>query len=123
MGVFASVGLLLAVIGVYGLLSHIVSLQRQEFGVRMAVGAGFGDIVRLVLGRGVRQILIGESIGLTATLVLLKRFGVQLDVTDPFDPSSIAGACLVLFAAGIAACLIPALRAGRTNPVEALRLE
>jgi len=122
MGVFAVVGLVLAVIGVYGLLSQIVSQQRREFGVRMAVGAGFGDIVQLVLRRGVRLMLLGLSIGIATTLVLLQRFGIQLGVTDPFDPGSITGASFVLFVVGIAACLMPAFRAGRTNPVQALRL-
>ncbi len=121
MGVFAALGLRLAVIGVYGLLSQIVSVQRHEFGVRMAVGAGFGQIVRLVLRRGARLMLLGLAIGVAATLLLLKRFGVQLGVTDPFDPEALAGACLVLLAAGLAACLVPALRAGRTDPAQALR--
>ena len=121
MGSFASLGLLLAVIGVYGLLAQFVSLQQQEFGVRMAVGATFGDIMRLVLGRGMRLMLIGLTIGIAITLLLLKRFGVQLGVTDPLDPGSLAGACLALFATGLAACFVPALRAGRTDPAQALR--
>ncbi|MBI2686148.1 MAG: ABC transporter permease [Acidobacteria bacterium] len=120
MGVFASVGLALAVIGVYGLLSQIVAQQKQEFGVRMAIGAQFGDIVALVLKRGLRLMAAGLVIGVGVTLVLLKEFGVELGVTDPFDPASLAGACIVLTAAGIAACLIPAFRAGRLNPVDAL---
>ncbi|MGH9659211.1 MAG: ABC transporter permease, partial [Bryobacteraceae bacterium] len=122
MAVFASLGLGLAVVGVYGLLSQIVALQRREFGVRMAVGAGFSDIVLLVLRRGVRLIAFGLTIGASATVLLLNRFGIRLGVADPLDPASIAGACLVLCAAGMAACLIPALRAGRIDPVQALRL-
>lgn len=121
MGSFASLGLLLAVIGVYGLLAQFVSLQQQEFGVRMAVGATFGDIMRLVLARGMRLMLIGLTIGIAITLILLKRFGIQLGVTDPLDPGSLAGACFALFATGLAACFLPAFRAGRTDPVQALR--
>jgi predicted permease len=121
MGVFAGVGLMLAVIGVYGLLSQIVAQQRQEFGVRMAIGAQFGDIVLLVLTRGVRLMTVGVAAGVGVTMVLLKYFGNQLGVTDPFDPGSLGGACLVLAGAGLAACLIPAIRAGRMNPVEVLR--
>jgi len=121
MGMFAVLGLSLAVIGVYGLLTQLVSTQRQEFGVRMAVGAEFGDIVGLVLRRGVRLMAAGLLIGVAVTLILLKRFGIQLGVTDPFDAGSLAGACVVLFVAGIIACLIPAIRAGRTDPVQALR--
>jgi ABC-type antimicrobial peptide transport system permease subunit len=121
MGSFATLGLLLAVIGVYGLLAQFVSLQQQEFGVRMAVGATFGDIMRLVLRRGVRLMLVGLTIGIAMTLLLLKRFGVQLGVTDPLDPGSLAGACFALFATGLAACFLPAFRAGRTDPAQALR--
>jgi predicted permease len=121
MGSFASLGLLLSVIGVYGLLAQFVSLQQQEFGVRMAVGATFGDIMRLVLGRGVRLMGVGLVIGIAVTLLLLKRFGIQLGVSDPLDAGSLAGACLALFGAGLAACLLPALRAGRTDPAQVLR--
>lgn len=123
MGVFATLGLALSVIGVYGLLAQIVSLQRREFGVRMAIGAGFGNIVGLILGRGIRLMTTGLLIGIVATLLLLRRFGLQLGVTDPYNPTALAGACALLFVAGIVACLIPAVRAGRTNPLEALRLE
>ena len=91
MGSFASLGLLLSVIGVYGLLAQFVSLQQQEFGVRMAVGATFGDIMRLVLGRGVRLMVVGLVIGIAVTLLLLKRFGIQLGVSDPLDPVHLPG--------------------------------
>jgi predicted permease len=123
MGVFGGLGLCLAVIGVYGLLLQVVSMQRREFGIRMAVGARFKDIVWLVLRRGVGLMIQGLVIGIAMTLVLLKVFGIQLGVTDPFHLASIAGACLVLFLAGIGASVLPALRAGRTNPVNVLGLE
>jgi putative ABC transport system permease protein len=121
MGVFATLGLILSVIGVYGLLSQIVSMQQQEYGVRMAIGAGFGDIAGLVLRRGVRLMAFGLAIGVAVTLFLATKFGSLLGVTDPFDPLSIAGACLLLFLSGVVACLIPAWRAGHTNPVHVLR--
>jgi len=123
MGVFADIGLTLAVIGVYGLMSQIVAQQRQEFGVRMAIGAGFRDIAGLVLRRGLRLTAMGLAVGVGVTYVLLTRFGPQLGVSDPFDPVSLAGACAVLLAAGVAACLVPAIRAGRVSPMEALRWE
>ena len=93
----------------------------QEFGVRMAVGANFADIVRLVLARGLRLICGGLAVGFATTLLLLKNFGIQLGVTDPFDPMALASACVVLLATGIVACLVPAFRAGRTDPLQALR--
>jgi putative ABC transport system permease protein len=121
MGAFAVLGLMLAVIGIYGLLSQIVSVQRQEFGLRMAVGATFADIVRLVLNRGIRLMFAGLFIGICLAVVLMRQFGPRFGVTDPLNPVSLAGACLVLLAAGTAACLMPAMRAARTNPVTALR--
>ena len=123
MGVFAVMGLALSVVGVYGLLSQIVAMEQRSIGIRMAVGAGSRDIVQFVLGRGGRLILAGLALGVGATLLLLRRFGLLLGVTDPFQPGAIAGAAIVLAVAGLVACLIPALRAGRTDPVVALRLE
>ncbi|MBS1830275.1 MAG: ABC transporter permease [Acidobacteria bacterium] len=120
-GVFAALGLLLAVIGIYGLLSQVVSSHRQEYSIRMAVGAGFGQIVRLVLLRGMKLIAIGLAAGIIIAVVLLPRVGWQLDVHRTYDPLSLGGAAMVLVLAGVAGCLIPAARAGRTNPVEALR--
>ncbi|MBL8220778.1 MAG: ABC transporter permease [Bryobacterales bacterium] len=121
MGVFAALGLLLAVIGIYGLLSQVVSSHRQEYGIRMAVGASSSQIVRLVLVRGVRLIGIGLGVGIAVATIVLPRVGWQLDVHRTYDPISLAGAALVLALAGVAGCLIPAARAARTNPVEALR--
>jgi len=121
MGVFAATGLLLAVIGIYGLLSQVVSSHRQEYGVRMAVGAGFAEILRLVLMRGVRLIGLGMAVGIGVAVFLLPRVGLQLDVHRSYDPLSLIGAAVVLALAGLAGCLIPAARAARTNPVEALR--
>jgi len=123
MGVFSVLGLSLAVIGVYGLISQVVALQSREFGIRLAIGAGFGHIVGLVLLRGVRLIAAGLAVGAVTTLLLLRRFGLQLGVTDPYHAASISGAGMILIAAALAACLVPALRAARTNPVKALRLE
>jgi predicted permease len=123
MGVFGVLGLSLAVIGVYGLISQFVALQRREFGIRVAVGAAFGNIVRLVLLRAMRLIAMGLVAGTVVTLLLLKRFGLQLGVTDPYHAASIAGAGMILIAAALAACLAPALRAARTDPALVLRLE
>ncbi|HEV3199603.1 MAG TPA: ABC transporter permease [Bryobacteraceae bacterium] len=123
MGVFGVLGLALAVIGVYGLISQVVALQSREFGIRLAVGAGFGHILGLVLMRGVRLIATGLVAGAVATILLLRRFGLELGVTDPYHAASISGAGMILIAAALVACLVPALRAARTNPVKALRLE
>lgn len=121
MGTFGVLGLLLSVIGVYGLLTQVVSHSQHEYGLRMAVGAGTSDIMRLVMVRGMRLMIIGLAIGIAVTLVLLRKYGNLLGVSDPFDPLSLAGSCAVLFVAGIAACWVPAIRAGRTDPLRALR--
>ncbi|MBL8230316.1 MAG: ABC transporter permease [Bryobacterales bacterium] len=122
-GVFAALGLVLAVIGVYGLLQQTVAAERREYGVRMAIGANTGDIVRLVMWRGAKLMGTGLTIGITVTLGLLWYFGVHLGVSDPLEPVSLGGSCAVLLVAGFAACMLPALRAGRTNPVDVLRLD
>lgn len=123
MGAFAVVGLALAVIGVYGLLAHVVAQQRREFGVRMALGATFGGILRLVLTRGARLILAGLFVGVVVSITLLRQFGAKLGVADPLDPSALISACCVLGVAALAACLFPALRAAKVAPAEALRAE
>jgi len=123
MGVFGVLGLILAVIGVYGLISQFVALQKREFGIRLAIGAASGQIVRLVLLRGMRLVAAGLLVGIVTTLLLLLRFGVLLGVTDPFHAASITGAAVVLTSAALAACLVPAMRAARTDPATVLRLE
>lgn len=123
MGTFGTLGLILAIVGVFGLLAQIVAMRSREFAVRMAVGATFRNIVNDVVRRGVLLMGAGLGLGCFITLVLLRRFGNLLGVTDPLDPASLGGACAVLFLAGVAASLIPAWRAARTNPVEILRLD
>jgi putative ABC transport system permease protein len=123
MGAFAIVGLALAVIGVYGLLAHVVVQQRREFGVRMALGATFGTILRLVFARGARLILAGLVVGVVVSVLLLRQFGAKLGVANPLDAQALAAACGVLALAALAACLFPALRAARVAPAEALRAE
>jgi predicted permease len=123
MGAFAAVGLALAVIGVYGLLAHVVAQQRREFGVRMALGATFGTILRLVFARGARLILAGLVVGVVVSVLLLRQFGAKLGVANPLDAQALAAACGVLALAALAACLFPALRAARVAPAEALRAE
>ncbi|MBM3786999.1 MAG: ABC transporter permease [Acidobacteria bacterium] len=123
MGAFAVAGLALAVIGVYGLLAHIVERQRREIGVRMALGADFCGVVGMVLRRGARMIGGGLAAGVAVSYLLLRQFGAKLGVADPLDPWTLAGSCIVLALAGLAACLGPALRAARLAPMEALRAD
>lgn len=121
MGAFGLLGLALAIIGVYGLLTQIVEMQRQEYAIRMAVGAGTADVMRLVMSRGLRLITTGLGAGILVTYTLLRKFGIMLGVSDPFDAGALSGSCLVLFVVALAACCVPALRATRTDPLQVLR--
>lgn len=121
--VFAVVALLLALLGVYGVQSYTTSKRTHELGIRMALGAVQGDVVRLVLGGGLAFTLVGLAVGLTGFLLLARLLSSVLYGVTPRDPLTIGvGVGLVALSATIAAVL-PARRAARVNPVEALRDE
>ncbi|HLW76023.1 MAG TPA: FtsX-like permease family protein, partial [Bryobacteraceae bacterium] len=122
-GLFASLALLLAAIGLYGVAAYAAGQRTQEFGIRMALGAQRGDVLRLVLGQGIRLALMGVAIGLAASLALSRLMtGLLFDV-QPADPSTLAAVAILLSIAMLAACWLPAYRATRIAPVEALRAE
>jgi predicted permease len=123
LGVFAVIGLALATIGVYGVISHGVARQTQEIGVRMALGAGVPNIIRMVLSRGVRLILVGMVIGFAGSAGLTRYLRQQLWKVSTFDMVAFVGAGLVLLAIGLVACWWPARRAARVDPITALRYE
>jgi predicted permease len=120
---FGAIGLVLAAIGVYGVLSNAVAQQRQEIGVRMALGASFGDIARMVMGSGLRLVLAGIAIGLAGSLAGARLLAGQVWRISPFDPASFAAVSLVLLAVGMQACFWPARRAARADAVVALRAD
>ncbi len=120
--VFAGLGLTLAVVGVHGLISHTVAQQTQEIGLRMALGASFGDIFRMVIGKGVRLLLIGIAIGLAGGVAATRLMAAEIAVSQ-LDPVSYLVVSLLLFAVGVAACFWPARRAARVDPMNALRHE
>ena len=123
LGLFSGVALLLAVLGVYGVLAFSVAQRTSEFGVRLALGATAGDIARLVLSQGARLVLIGIIAGLAGYLALSQIVGKMLYGVAATDPTTLATAPVVLALAALAACLIPVRRATAVNPVEALRAE
>ena len=120
---FAAIGLVLAIIGVYGVMSAAVAQQRHEIGVRMALGAGSGTIARMIVLRGSRLLLLGMAIGLAGGIIVARLLARQVWNVSAFDPFAFAIVSCVLLAAGLQACLWPALRAARTDPVIALRQE
>jgi putative ABC transport system permease protein len=122
MGVFAAIALSLAVIGIYGVMSYLVSQRTREIGIRLALGAGGGDILRLVVGNGARLIGGGIIIGVAASFALQRLVSSLLfGVTAADSASGIAVA--VLAGVALIACYLPALRATRVSPLNALRYE
>jgi putative ABC transport system permease protein len=121
--VFACLGLTLAIIGVYGVMSQSVAQQTHDIGVRMAIGASPGNIAGMIVKRGSRLLLAGIALGLTGGLFAARLLSRQIWNVSPFDPITFSGVSVILLLAGLLACLWPARRAARIDPMEALRYE
>jgi ABC-type antimicrobial peptide transport system permease subunit len=123
LGFFAFTGLMMAVIGLYGVIAYMAVQRTQEIGVRMALGAGRSDILRLILGEGMRLVLLGAVVGLVAALALSRVLKSLLFSVRPYDPTSYGSVALLLGLVALAAALIPARAAMKTDPIAALRVE
>jgi ABC-type antimicrobial peptide transport system permease subunit len=123
LGGFAVMGLVLATVGMFGLLSYLVNQRTREIGVRMALGAQPGDILRLVAGQGMKLTAAGLALGLAgsfAAMQIVARFVYQAQAVDWV---ALGAAALVMAAVALAACALPARRAARVEPLVALRYE
>jgi ABC-type antimicrobial peptide transport system permease subunit len=120
---FGIVALLLATAGVFGVMAYSVSRRTREIGVRVALGARSRDVLTMILGQGLRTIFMGVAIGLAGSLALTRMIGSLLFGVTATDPLTFAAVILLLTAAALLACYIPARRATRVDPMVALRCE
>ena len=119
--VFGTLALMLAAVGLYGVMAATVSQNTRELALRMALGAGPFDLLRLVMVRGVALTIGGVALGVVAAFELTRLMGYLLYRVSPRDPVSFASAFVVIVVAALAACVVPAWRATRTDPIVALR--
>jgi putative ABC transport system permease protein len=123
LGIFAGVGLVLVALGVYSVTAYTVSRQTHEIGIRMALGAGRANVLRMVMWMGLQLVGLGVGLGLLASLGATRVIASQLWDVSPHDPLTLGAVAAVLIVVGCAACYFPARRATRVDPMVALRYE
>jgi putative ABC transport system permease protein len=123
MAAFAAMALLLAAMGIFGVLSQAVTRRRREIGIRVALGAGHARLIRMIVGRGLALAAVGAIVGTAASLLGVRTLESLLFGVSPFDPASFAGVIAILLAVALIACWWPARRALAVEPAEVLRSE
>jgi putative ABC transport system permease protein len=121
MGIFAALALLLAAIGIFGVIAYMVNRRSLEIGIRMALGAQRSDVLKMVLGHGMILAFTGIAIGLAGALAATRALRTLLFEISPSDPWTLAAAAILFAAIAAAACYIPARRAVRVQPMTTLR--
>jgi putative ABC transport system permease protein len=122
-GIFSAVALVLAIVGIYGVISYGVAQRTQELGIRMALGATQTDVLKLVVGRGLALAGVGIAIGLIAAFTLTPLLKSLLYKVSPADPMTIIGSAILFLVAALLASYLPARRAMRVDPMGAVRYE
>jgi putative ABC transport system permease protein len=123
LGLFAAVALVLAAVGIHGVLSYAVSQRRREIGIRMALGARSADLIGLVMRQGLTLAALGLACGLAGAFALTRFLSTQLFGVTPTDPGTFASVAIVLFLVALAATVAPARRAASVDPIVSLRSE
>jgi putative ABC transport system permease protein len=119
----ASIAIFLGSVGLYAVLSYVVSQRVPEIGVRLALGASPGAVRGMVVSQGMRLVVVGVLLGLVAALAMGRLLATQLYGVDPVDPVTLVAAAAIFVAVGMLASLLPASRAARTSPLDALRAD